>query len=132
MKLRYFAPLFLFPILSFAQNQPNPHEVPVMDGGAGPCSIAFTVTDANGAPVYDARIKVHIEYGFGGFHRLDLEAATNVDGKTQFKGLPQKVKGKTLYFNASKGSLQGSATYDPESKCTGESDSIVLSQKSGS
>ena len=126
---RHFFFVFVLAPFAFAQNQPNPHEVPVMDGGAGPCSIAFTVTDANGAPVYDARIKVHIEYGFGGFHRLDLEAATNVDGKTRFKGLPQKVKGKTLYFNATKGNLEGSATYDPESKCRGESDSIVLSGK---
>jgi hypothetical protein len=109
-----------------AQNQPNPHEVPVMDGQAGPCSVSYTVTDAKGVPVYDARIRVHIEYGFAGVRRLDLEAATNVDGKTQFRGLPKKVKDGTLYFNASKGDLTGSATFDPEANCTGESDSIVL------
>jgi hypothetical protein len=48
-----------------AQQTPDPHQVPVMDGEAGPCSIAFTVTDSKGAPVYDARIRVHIAYGFG-------------------------------------------------------------------
>jgi hypothetical protein len=110
-----------------AQTSPDPHQVPVMDGEAGPCSVAFTVTDANGGPVYDARIRVHIEYGFAGVRRLDLEAATNIDGKTQFKGLPQKVKGKLLYFRASQGKREGSATYDPAKSCGGENDSIVLS-----
>jgi hypothetical protein len=100
-----------------------------MDGQAGPCSVAFTVTDVNGAPVYDARIRVHIEYGFAGVRRLDLEAATNIDGKTQFKGLPKKVKGELLYFHASQGKREGSATYDPQKSCGGESDSIVLMGK---
>jgi hypothetical protein len=131
--IRHFA-VFLFLLslagFAFAQTEklPNPHEVPVMDGDAGPCSVAFTVTDPKGAPVYDARIKVHIEYGFGGFHRLDLEAATNVDGKTQFKGLPKKVKGGTLFFHAVKGELSGSATYDPQQNCNGGSNAITLAQ----
>jgi hypothetical protein len=112
--------------LAAAQTQPDPHQIPVMDGDAGPCSVAFTVTDANGAPVYDARIRVHIEYGFAGVRRLDLEAATNVDGKTQFKGLPKKVKGRLLYFQATQGKRTGSATYDPQKSCSGESDSIAL------
>jgi hypothetical protein len=108
------------------QQTPDPHEVPVMDGEAGPCSVAFTVTDAKGAPVYDARIRVHIAYGFAGVRRLDLEAATNVDGKTQFKGLPEKVKGGILMFRASQGKRDGSATYDPAKSCSGQQSSIVL------
>jgi hypothetical protein len=123
--------LSAFALTSTAQNQPppNPHEIPVMDGQAGPCSVAYTVTDQNGAPVYDARIRVHIEYGFAGVRRLDLEAATNIDGKTQFKGLPKKVKGSILFFHAVQGNRKGSASYDPAKSCTGESDSIVLEQK---
>jgi hypothetical protein len=113
-------------ILAGAQQSPDPHEVPVMDGEAGPCSIAFTVTDVKGAPVYDARIRVLIAYGFMGVRRLDLEAATNVDGKTQFKGLPEKVKGGTLIFRASQGKRDGSAVYDPAKKCSGQQSSIVL------
>jgi hypothetical protein len=107
---------------------PDPHQVPVMDGEAGPCSIAFTVTDIKGAPVYDARIRVHIAYGFAGVRRLDLEAATNVDGKTQFKGLPEKVKGGTLIFRASQGKRDGSAVYDPAKNCGGQQSSIVLTE----
>jgi hypothetical protein len=115
-------------MLAYAQQTPDPHEVPVMDGEAGPCSIAFTVTDVKGAPVYDARIRVHIAYGFAGVRRLDLEAATNVDGKTQFKGLPEKIKGGTLIFRASQGKRDGSAVYDPAKKCGGQQSSIVLTE----
>jgi hypothetical protein len=111
-----------------SQQTPDPHQVPVMDGEAGPCSVAFTVTDAKGAPVYDARIRVHMAYGFAGVRRLDLEAATNVDGKTQFKGLPEKVKGGTLTFHASQGKREGSAIYDPAKNCGGQQSSIVLSE----
>jgi predicted aconitase with swiveling domain len=99
-----------------------------MDGEAGPCSVGFTVSDAKGAPVYDARIRVHIAYGFAGVRRLDLEAATNVDGKTQFKGLPEKVKGGILMFRASRGTREGSATYDPAKNCSGQQSSIVLTE----
>ena len=126
--IRHLLPLVALALLASAQSQPDPHQVPIMDGEAGPCSVAFTVTDAKGAPVYDARIKVHIEYGFGGFHRLDLEAATNVDGKTQFKGLPKKVKGGILYFRAAKGQLEGQATYDPAKNCDGQNSAITLGQ----
>jgi hypothetical protein len=124
------AVILLIGCLAFTQSQnpPGPHDVPVMDGQAGPCSVAFTVTDMNGAPVYDAKVRVHIEYGFAGVRRLDLEAATNIDGKTQFKGLPKKVKSGVLYFHASQGQREGSATYDPGKGCSGESDSIVLTE----
>jgi len=129
--LALFVTLFFFSSLSYGQTQqtPDPHQVPVMDGEAGPCSVAFTVTDVKGTPLYDARIRVHIEYGFAGVRRLDLEAATNIDGKTQFKGLPQKVKGAILNFNAVKDKLVGSATYDPAKNCGGVSSSIVLTEK---
>src|SRR5579863_7154891 len=92
-----------------SQQIPDPHQVPVMDGEAGPCSVSFTVTDEKGAPVYDARIRVKMRYGFAGVKHLDLEAATNVDGKTQIKGLPQKVKDGILYFHGTQGKREGSA-----------------------
>ena len=114
--------------LAHGQQTPDPHQVPVMDGEAGPCSISFTVTDIKGAPVYDARIRVHIAYGLMGVRRLDLEAATNVDGKTQFKGLPEKVKGGTLMFRAVQGKREGSAVYDPAKNCGGQQSSIVLTE----
>jgi hypothetical protein len=123
---KYFLASALFVATAVSQQTPDPHQVPVMDGEAGPCSVAFTVTDPKGAPVYDARVQVHIAYGFAGVRRLDLEAATNVDGKTQFKGLPEKVKGGILMFRASQGKREGSATYDPAKNCSGQQSSIVL------
>jgi len=120
------ATLSLIVALAHAQ-APDPHQVPIIDGQAGTCAVLFTVTDSKGAPVYDARIRVHITYGFMGVRRLDLEAATNIDGKAQFKGLPEKVKGGTLTFHAVQGNREGSATYDPAKECSLENHSIVLS-----
>jgi hypothetical protein len=110
------------------QQTPDPHQVPVMDGEAGPCSVSFTVTDEKGAPVYDARIRVKMRYGFAGVKHLDLEAATNVDGETQIKGLPQKVKDGILYFHGTQGKREGSATYDPAKNCNGINSFIVLKE----
>lgn len=93
------------------------HKVPVMDGGAGPCSLALTVLGADGKPVYDATVKVHIAYGFAGARRLDLQAGTNIDGKLKLTGIPARVHRPPLEFQAAKGDLQGTVTYDPEDEC---------------
>jgi hypothetical protein len=96
---------------------PTPEKVPVMDGGAGTCSLELAVTGADGQPVYAATVKVHMAYGFGGVHRLDLEAGTNSDGKVKFTGLPARVRRPPLEFQASKDGLVGVATYDPLIEC---------------
>lgn len=88
-----------------------------MDGGVGPCSLDLTVLGSDGKPVYAAKVKVHIAYGFGGFHKLDLEAGTNQDGKVRFTGLPDRVKRPPLEFHASKDALEGIATDDPTTEC---------------
>jgi len=92
-------------------------KVPVIDGGAGPCSLDLTVLGPDGKPVYAATVKVHIAYGFGGFHKLDLQAGTNQDGKVRFTGLPDRVKRPPLEFHASKDGLEGIATDDPTTEC---------------
>ncbi|MBV9181068.1 MAG: hypothetical protein JO356_07140 [Acidobacteria bacterium] len=91
--------------------------VPIMDGGAGPCSLELTVTTADGKPVYAAIIKVHIAYGFGGIRKLDLEAGSNSEGKVKFTGLPARVHGSPLEFHAAKDDLEGVASYDPAAEC---------------
>ena len=114
-------------ILCVAQTPSNPqstgadavadaHKVPVIDGAAGSCSMELTVT-ADGKPVYAAKVKVHIAYKFGGLHKLDLEASTNVDGKVKFNGLPSKVRRQTLEFEATKDQLSATFSYDPASEC---------------
>jgi hypothetical protein len=92
------------------------HKVPVIDGAAGSCSMDLTVT-ADAKPVYAAKVKVHIAYGFGSMRKLDLEASTNVDGKVKFTGIPSKVRRSTLEFEATKDQLTGTFRYDPGSEC---------------
>jgi hypothetical protein len=104
-------------------------QVPAMDGEAGPCSLELTITDADGKPVYAAKVRVHIAYGFGGFHKLDLEAGTNSDGKLKFMGLPARVHRPPLEFHASKDDLQGTATYDPSAECQASHNISMSKQK---
>ncbi len=111
-----------------SQQAADAKQIPVVDGNAGPCSVEFTVTDGQGHPVYAANIDVHIAYGFMGVHKLDLQVGTNFDGKASFTGLPQKVKGGTMYFRASQGERTGSAFYDPTNNCTA-SEGIFLSKQ---
>jgi len=96
--------------------RPDPKDVPVIDGGIGSCSADFTVTDEAGAPVYAAKIKVHIDYGFMYLRKLDLEVGTNTDGKARFTGLPDRVK-HGLYFEASEGDRTAEAFDDPATTC---------------
>src|ERR1039457_3065284 len=99
------------PMLSRAQN------VPIIQGGAGPCSIELTVLGADGKPVYAATVRIHVKYGFGGMRRLDLEAGTNSDGKVKFAGLPARVQRPPLEFRASKEMFEGVASFDPSTEC---------------
>lgn len=101
------------------------HQVPVMDGGAGPCSLALTVMTADGKPVYAATVHVHIAYGFAGMRRLDLDAGTNADGKVKFIGLPSRVHRPPLEFHAFKNRMVGVAADDPAFECQAKHD-IVL------
>lgn len=95
--------------------------ITTIDGGLGRCSLELTVTTADGKPASSASVKVHIAYGFGGFHKLDLEAGTNVEGKVKFTGLPSSVRRPPLEFYASssnsKDQMEGTAEYDPATEC---------------
>ena len=95
---------------------PDPKSIPVIDGGLGPCTADFTITDTSNKPVYLAKVKVHIAYGFASAHKLDLEVGTNVEGKARFTGLPDRVK-RGLFFEASEGDRTGNAFDDPSKTC---------------
>jgi hypothetical protein len=134
LQLRIAFCTFLLAMLSLpapqAQTAPpaDPKAVPVIDGGVGPCSADFTVTDATNAPVYDAKIRVHIAYGFMYLHKLDLEVGTNASGKARFTGLPDRTK-QGLFFHASASGHEGSAFDDPAKTCKAEL-TIELEKKS--
>jgi hypothetical protein len=119
--------LFSLPTLQAQAPPVDPKTVPVIDGGIGPCSADFTVTDSSQAPVYAAKISVHIAYGFMYLHKLDLEVGTNAAGKARFTGLPDRTK-QGLYFRASEGPREGSAFVDPSKTCKAEL-TIALEKK---
>jgi hypothetical protein len=105
--------LLLTPALA---QTPDPKSIPVIDGGLGPCTADFTITDTDNRPVYLAKIKVHIAYGFMSARKLDLEVSTNVDGKARFTGLPDRTK-RGLFFDADEGERTGTAFDDPSKTC---------------
>ena len=96
--------------------QPDPKSVPVIDGGIGPCTADFTITDTDNKPIYLAKVKVHIAYGFMSTRKLDLEVSTNIDGKARFTGLPDRTK-HGLFFEASEGDRTGNAFVDSSKTC---------------
>lgn len=127
--MKTILPLVLALLASSAHAQtPDPHSVPVIDGGLGSCTADFTINDANNKPVYAAQIKVHIAYGFAGAHKLDLQVGTNADGKARFTGLPERSK-RGLFFEATEGDRVGNAFDDPSSTCKAQF-TIALQPKS--
>jgi hypothetical protein len=109
-----------------APTTPNPY---VMDGGAGPCSVELTVLDDGGKPVFSALVHVHLTYGFGGFHKLDLSVYTNHDGKAKFIGLPAKLHNPPAVFQATKDQLTGEATYSPSAECSARHEIVLQKPK---
>ena len=105
----------------------DPKTVSVVDAGLGPCTADFIITDAAGAPVYAANIRVHIAYGFMNLHKFDLEVGTNADGKARFIGLPENPK-QGLFFRASEADREGSAFDDPSKTCKAQF-TVVLRKK---
>jgi hypothetical protein len=119
MRRRIFAVsvlVFLAVPALFSQT-PDPHSVPAIDAGIGSCTADFTVNDSSNAPIYNAKITVHIAYGTWSIRKLDLEVSTNVDGKARFTGLPNRLK-RGLFFEASEGDRQAEAFDDVNKTCT--------------
>ena len=113
--------------------KPNPtpdtsQMTPVMDGGAGPCSLELSVSH-DGKPAIAAEVKVHVAYGFAGIRKLDLDAYTGNDGKLKFTGLPDRVKRPPLNFHAVKDKLYGTASFDPENECHEKLDIVLTPLK---
>ena len=107
--------IFIFGGSSVSQSQTAP-DVAVVNGEAGPCTADFVVTDKIGKGIYDAKIRIQLKYGFGGFHRLDAIAGTNFDGKVRFEGLPEQIKG-TAGFEVTKAGQSKNVPYDPQADC---------------
>lgn len=94
----------------------DPKSISVVDAGLGPCTADFVVNDSAGSPVYAAKVRVHIAYGFMSAHKLDLEVGANAAGKARFVGLPEQTR-HGLFFQASEGDREASAFDDPAKTC---------------
>jgi len=112
---------FLYAIVLLALSTPavanNSPEIPVVDGGIGSCKADFHVTDDTGKPIYNAKIKVTLKYGFFNVRKTELEVGTNSDGKARFTGLPDSPK-KPLEFEIKSGTVSKSVTDDPSTNCS--------------
>jgi hypothetical protein len=120
-------PILLVLLTAALAQAPDPKSVPVIDGALGPCTADFTINGTDNKPIYLAKIKVHIAYGFMSARKLDLELGTNIDGKARFTGLPDRLK-HGLYFHASEGDRSGDAFDDPANTCKGQF-TIILQKK---
>lgn len=127
--LNFSIPILLGAALLVAQQAPTPSQasinpIPEIDAELGECTADFYVTDTKMNPLYDAKITTQIKHGFGGFRKLDLEVATNVDGKARVVGLPGKPS-EPLTFTAD---YQGRGTVllvEPREECHGTFNAIV-------
>ena len=115
-----FALMFALAILSAAPPSHaasvDPKTISEVDAGLGPCTADFTITDEDSKPIYAAKVRVHIAYGWMNLHKFDLEVGTNADGKARFIGLPENPK-QGLFFHASEADRTGSAFDNPTKSC---------------
>lgn len=81
----------------------------------GMCTADFTVTDADGQPVYAATVHVRIRYGFLSLKRMDLEVGTNSDGKARVEGLP--LGGRRLTYDITKDPRKTTVEQDLTTNC---------------
>jgi hypothetical protein len=93
---------------------PKP-ELAIISAKLGTCSADFTVTNADGKPVYAAMIHVRIKYGFLGVKRMDLEVGTNSDGKARVEGLP--LNNRPLVYDVSKADKKATAEQNASTNC---------------
>lgn len=105
--------LFAGAMLASQQKVP----VPQVDAGLGPCTVAFTVSQGNSKPLFNAEISVKISYGFMGMKKMDLKVGTNNEGKARFVGLPEKVHNPPLAFTVTAEGMTKTVNYWPSVKC---------------
>jgi hypothetical protein len=116
-------------LAAWAGASPTPAEVqvPVIKGDVGTCTADFAIRDSENKPIYDAKIRVSIRYGFMGQRKIELEIGTNSDGKARFEGLPdprKKPKGAFEYQIRS-GELTKTIVQDPLVQCTAKFDVVM-------
>lgn len=99
-------------------------DIPHVDGDIGTCRALFTVHDGSKKPIYNAKVDVTIHYGFLNKRKLDLEVATNADGKARVNGLPNFTK-KPLDFVVHSGTVSTTVADDPTATCDAKFDVVL-------
>src|SRR5260370_41414373 len=97
----------------FAVDSP---EVLVVDADLGACRADFIVTDSSDKPIFNAKVRLTIKYGFWSKRKTQLEVGTNSDGKARVTGLPNLPK-KPLEFSIKSGTVSTTITDDPSTNC---------------
>jgi hypothetical protein len=108
---------FVLALMIPAQQRADPPkpELATISARLGLCTADFTVTDADGKPVYAATVHVRIRYGFLGLKRMDLEVGTNSDGKARVEGLP--LGGRRLVYDITKTDKKTTVEQDLTTTC---------------
>ncbi len=121
-KIAIILPFFAVCGIAIAATQQGARQdVPHINGDVGTCHALFTVRDGSQKPIYNAKIDVTIHYGFMNLRKIDLEIATNSDGKARVDGLPNFPK-KPLEFVVHSGTVSDTITDDPSATCDAKFD----------
>lgn len=122
--MRFLGPVFFLFLCGGLLAAQSP-QVPVVDGGLGSCRADFTVKDGSDKPIYNAKVRVVIKYGFFSKRKMDLEVGTNSNGKASVTGLPNMPK-KPLEFSIKSGTVEKTVADDPSENCNAKFD-VTLS-----
>jgi hypothetical protein len=101
-------------------------EIPIVSAEIGKCSMQFTVRDTEKKPLYNAKIRSVIRYGFLNMRKVSVEIGTNSDGKAQISGLPYSPK-KAFSFEITSGNYLKIVTSPQSVKCEDDKIEVVFS-----
>ena len=118
LKIAFILPFLAVSGIALAGTQ---QEIPHIEADIGTCRALFTVRDGSQKPIYNAKVDVTIHYGFLNKRKLDLQVATNSDGKARVNGLPNFTK-KPLDFVVHSGTVSTTVTDDPTATCDAKFD----------
>ena len=99
-------------------------EIPIVSAEIGKCSVQFTIRDTEKKPLYNAKIRSVIRYGFLNMRKVSVEVGTNSEGKARISGLPYTPK-KAFSFEITNGNYLKIVTSTQSAKC--EDDKIEVS-----
>ncbi len=89
---------------------------PKVSADLGSCTADFHVVDADGKPIYNARVHTLVKSGAFAIRKLDLEVRTDSDGRASIVGLPEVPK-RPITFDISNETKTNTIAFEPDKKC---------------